>query len=35
MLHREFDGTSLSKAVFFTFTHAVGGFVNKFIKRGF
>ena len=34
-LHKEFGGSSLPKAVFFTFTHALGGFINKFIKRGF
>lgn len=35
MLHKEFEGSSLGKTVFFTTSHAVGGLINKFIKRGF
>jgi len=35
MLHREFPGSSLLKASFFTMTHGAGGFINKFVKRGF
>jgi len=35
MLHMEFPDTSAAEAVFFTISHAVGGLINKFIKRGF
>ena len=35
MLHKEFPDSSLISAIYFTVTHAVGGFINKFIKRGF
>lgn len=35
MLHQEFPGSSLFRAVFFTVSHAAGGFINKFVKRGF
>lgn len=35
MLHQEFSGSSLFKAILFTISHAVGGFINKFVKRGF
>lgn len=35
MLHKEFEDSSLSKACYFTVTHAFGGFINKFIKKGF
>ena len=35
MLHKEFEDSSLSQAFYFTVTHAAGGFINKFIKRGF
>jgi glycosyltransferase involved in cell wall biosynthesis len=35
MLHKEFEGSSLPQAFYFTVTHAAGGFINKFIKRGF
>lgn len=35
MLHREFEGSNLFLATFFTMTHAVGGLVNKYIKKGF
>jgi teichuronic acid biosynthesis glycosyltransferase TuaG len=35
MVHREFRGTSYLQAIIFTFAHAVGGFINKYIKKGF
>jgi len=35
MLHRDFSGSSMPKAVLFTISHGVGGFINKFVKRGF
>jgi len=35
MLHREFLDSSLFKAILFTSSHAVGGFINKFVKKGF
>lgn len=35
MLHREFKGANVFLAIFFTMTHAIGGVVNKYIKKGF
>ncbi len=35
MAHKEFRGTSYLQAIIFTFAHGVGGFINKYIKKGF
>jgi teichuronic acid biosynthesis glycosyltransferase TuaG len=35
MLHREFKEANVFLAIFFTMTHAIGGVVNKYIKKGF
>lgn len=34
-VHSEFEGSSLPKALLFTASHAIGGFIIKFIKGGF
>jgi len=34
MVHREFPDTALYQAIFFTFTHALGGFYYRIIRKG-
>ncbi len=34
MLHREFPNTSAVQAAFFTFTHALGGFYYRILRKG-